>query len=49
MTWLPDLVAAAGPRATDAYIEFFTATIRIFAPAMNHVFLASVTVPLRNG
>jgi hypothetical protein len=26
--WVPDLVAAAGPRATDAYIEFFTATIR---------------------
>jgi hypothetical protein len=26
--WAPDLVAAAGPRATDAYIEFFTATIR---------------------
>ena len=25
--WVPDLVAAAGPRATDAYIEFFTATI----------------------
>src|SRR5215471_11630419 len=25
---VPDLVAAAGPRATDAYIEFFTATIR---------------------
>jgi hypothetical protein len=24
--WVPDLVAAAGPRATDAYIEFFTAT-----------------------
>jgi integrase/recombinase XerD len=23
--WVPDLVAAAGPRATDAYIEFFTA------------------------
>ena len=27
-TWVPDLVAAAGPRATDVYIEFFTATIR---------------------
>ena len=26
--WVPDLVAAAGPRATDAYIEFFIATIR---------------------
>ena len=26
--WVPELVAAAGPRATDAYIEFFTATIR---------------------
>jgi hypothetical protein len=26
--WVPDLVAAAGPRVTDAYIEFFTATIR---------------------
>src|SRR6201987_1646216 len=26
--WVPDLVAAAGPRATEAYIEFFTATIR---------------------
>jgi hypothetical protein len=26
--WVSDLVAAAGPRATDAYIEFFTATIR---------------------
>src|ERR1700751_3586343 len=26
--WVPDLVAAAGSRATDAYIEFFTATIR---------------------
>ena len=26
--WVPDLVAAPGPRATDAYIEFFTATIR---------------------
>jgi hypothetical protein len=23
--WVPDLVAAAGPRATDAYIGFFTA------------------------
>ena len=22
--WVPDLVAAAGPRATDAYIEFFS-------------------------
>jgi len=26
--WVPDLVAATGPRATDASIEFFTATIR---------------------
>jgi hypothetical protein len=26
--WVPELVAAAGSRATDAYIEFFTATIR---------------------
>jgi len=26
--WVPELVAAAGARATDAYIEFFTATIR---------------------
>src|ERR1700757_4228883 len=26
--WVPDMVAAAGPQATDAYIEFFTATIR---------------------
>jgi hypothetical protein len=25
---VPDLIAAAGPRASDAYIEFFTATIR---------------------
>ncbi|HYY28611.1 MAG TPA: site-specific integrase [Chthoniobacterales bacterium] len=25
---VPELVAAAGPRNTDAYIEFFTATIR---------------------
>jgi integrase/recombinase XerD len=25
---VPDLVAAAGPRATEAYIEFFAATIR---------------------
>jgi hypothetical protein len=22
--WVPDLVVAAGPRATDAYIEFFS-------------------------
>ena len=26
--WVPDLIGAAGPRAVDAYIEFFTATIR---------------------
>jgi hypothetical protein len=27
-TWVPELVAAAVPCGTDAYIEFFTATIR---------------------
>ena len=26
--WVPDLIVAAGPRAADVYIEFFTATIR---------------------
>jgi integrase/recombinase XerD len=26
--WLPELVAAAGPEVTEAYIDFFTATIR---------------------
>ena len=30
--WVPELVAAAGPRATDAYIEFFTATSGIGIP-----------------
>jgi hypothetical protein len=26
--WLPELIAAAGPEVTEAYIDFFTATIR---------------------
>ena len=26
--WIPELIAAAGPEVTEAYIDFFTSTIR---------------------
>src|ERR1700688_5149713 len=26
--WIPELIAAAGPKVTESYIDFFTSTIR---------------------